>query len=99
MGPYLQTFGLVYKIGTKKNDENLNLGTKYGGVNILFIHFLIMLYAKFQPSTMSGSGHKFVVVVLRPSIVLSLSKAEQLMNHKDYQFHTQNQKMCKETVG
>ena len=52
-----------------------------GGVNIfvkiLFIHFLIMLYAKFQPSTMSGSGQKVCVVVgglvWRPIIVLSLS--------------------------
>ena len=43
-------------------------------LKILFIQVLIMLYAKFQPSTMSGSGQKVCGGgggwVLRPIIVL-----------------------------
>ena len=48
-------------------------------LKILFIQVLIMLYAKFQPSTMSGSGQKVCgggsggCGWLRPIIVLSLS--------------------------
>ena len=58
-------------------------------LKILFIQVLLKLYAKFQPSTMSGSGLKvcgggggggwwWVVVVLRPIIVLSLAQAENI---------------------
>ena len=43
---------------------------------ILFIQVFLNWYAKFQHSTISGSGQKIcvVVVVLRPIIVLSLAK-------------------------
>ena len=50
-------------------------------LKIMFIQVLLKLYAKCQPSTLLCLGlvKKFVVVVvLRPIIVLSLAKAEQL---------------------
>ena len=48
----------------------------------LFIYVMLRLHTEFQCSTIAGTGQKvcgggWVVVVLKPIIVLTLAKAEQ----------------------